>query len=118
MLSVWGTKSRKLIDMLPSLHVRDSYSKVVKLEKRIEQGLLQQCKELGEDGSQLEYILPGFVKVKVKTSYSLDNLDHIPATPFGEDPGNFTILAIQQRDSPHIISLPSFYHPQQTPSNA
>ena len=94
------------------------YNKVVELVKRSEQGLLQQCKELGEDGSQLEYILPGFVKVKVKTSYSLDNLDHIPATPFGEDPGNFTILTIQQRDSPRRISLPSYYHPQKTPSNA
>ena len=56
-------RSRKLIDMLSSLHMCDSYNKVIELEKRIEQGLLQQCKELGEDGSPLEYILPGFVKV-------------------------------------------------------
>ena len=83
---------KKIVKNLSDIYIGSEYLKILNLEKRVEQGVLQRMEDSGG------FCLPDFVKKNVNTWFAIDNIDLLEDTPTGQNTFHGTIIVINQRE--------------------
>ena len=84
-------RDKNLVNNLSQVYIGSDYQKILDLEKRVEQGVLQRIKETGG------FCLPDFVKKGVNIWFAIDNIDLLEDTPTGQNTFHGTVIVINQR---------------------
>lgn len=84
-------RDKHLLNNLTNLYIGCDYQKILNIEKRIQQGILQRIDETGG------FCLPDFVKKGVNTWFAVDNIDLLEDTPTGQNTLHGTVIVINQR---------------------
>ena len=84
-------RDKTLVDNLSDVYIGSEYKKILDLEKRVEQGVLQRMKETGG------FCLPDFVKKGVNIWFAVDNIDLLEDTPSGQNTFHGTLIVINQQ---------------------
>ena len=84
-------RDKNLVSNLSQVYIGSDYQKIIDLEKRVEQGVLQRMKESGG------FCLPEFVKRGVNIWFAVDNIDLLEDTPTGQNTFHGTVIVINQR---------------------
>ena len=82
-------RDKNLVNNLSQVYIGSDYQKILDLEKRVEQGVLQRMKETGG------FCLPDFVKKGVNIWFAIDNIDLLEDTPTGQNTFHGTVIACQ-----------------------
>ena len=84
-------RDKYLVNNLSEVYIGSDYHRILDLEKRLEQGVLQRIKETGG------FCLPDFVKKGVNIWFAVDNIDLLEDTPTGQNTFHGTVIVINQR---------------------
>ena len=84
-------RDKNLISNLSDVYIGCDYQKILDLEKRLEQGVLQRMKPTGG------FCLPDFVKKGVNVWFAVDNINLSEDTPTGQNTFHGTVIVINQR---------------------
>ena len=82
---------KELVQNLAKTYIGSDYRKIINLEKRVEQGVLNRLENSGG------FCLPDFVKKNVNTWFAIDNIDLLEDTPTGQNTFHGTLVVINQR---------------------
>lgn len=85
-------RDKSLVQNLSDVYIGSDYKKILNLEKRVEQSVLQRMKDAGG------FCLPDFVKRNVNTWFAIDNIDLLEDTPTGQGTFHGTVVVINQQD--------------------
>ena len=81
----------RLVNNLSDVYIGSDYQRILDLEKRVEQGILQRMKETGG------FCLPDFVTKGVNIWFAVDNIDLLEDTPTGQNTFHGTVIVTNQR---------------------
>jgi hypothetical protein len=84
-------RDKNLVNNLSEVYIGSDYQRILELEKRLEQGVLQRMKETGG------FCLSDFVKKRVNIWFAVDNIDLLEDTPTGQNTFHGTVIVINQR---------------------
>ena len=84
-------RDKSLINNLSEVYIGSDYKKILKLEKHVEQSVLQRMKETGG------FCLPDFVKKGVNIWFAVDNIDLLEDTPTGQNTFHGTVIVLNQQ---------------------
>jgi hypothetical protein len=84
-------RDKSLINNLSEVYIGSDYKKILKLEKHVEQSVLQRMKETGG------FSLPDFVKKEVNIWFTVDNIDLLEDTPTGQNTFHGTVIVLNQQ---------------------
>ena len=84
-------RDKNLVNNLSQVYIGSDYQRILELEKRVEQAVLQRMKETGG------FCLPDFVKKGVNVWFAVDNIDLLEDTPTGQNTFHGTVIVINQR---------------------
>ena len=84
-------RDKNLVGNLSQVYIGSDYQKILDLEKRVEQGVLQRMKETGG------FCLPDFAKKGVNIWFAIDNIDPLEDTPTGQNTFHGTVIVINRR---------------------
>ena len=85
-------REKNIVKNVSDIYIGSEYRKILNLEKRVEQGVLQRMEDSGG------FCLPDFVKKNVNTWFAIDNIDLLEDTPTGQNTFHGTIIVINQRE--------------------
>ena len=84
-------RDKSLINNLSEVYIGSDYRKILNIEKRLEQGILQRMVDSGG------FCLPDFVKKGINVTFAVDNIDLLEDTPTGQNTFHGTVSVINQR---------------------
>lgn len=94
-------RDKSLVQNLSDVYIGSDYQKILDLEKRVEQSVLQRMKDAGG------FCLPDFVKKGVNIWFAIDNIDLLEDTPTGQDTFHGTVVVInQQAEDGELMNQP------------
>jgi hypothetical protein len=82
---------KNLLNNLSEVYIGSDYQRIIDLEKRVKQGVLQRMKETGG------FCLPDFVKKEVNIWFAVDNIDLLEDTPTGHNTFHCTVIVTNER---------------------
>ena len=84
-------RDKNLVNTLSEVYIGSDYKRILDLEKRVEQGILQRMNDTGG------FCLPDFVKKGVNIWFAVDNIDLLEDTPTGQNTFHGTVVVINQQ---------------------
>ena len=84
-------RDKTLVQNLSDVYIGSQYQKILELEKRVDQCVLQRMKDAGG------FCLPDFIKRGVNIWFAIDNIDLLEDTPTGQDTFHGTVVVINQQ---------------------
>lgn len=84
-------RDKNLVSNLSDVYIGSDYKKILDLEKRVEQAVLQRMKDAGG------FCLPDFAKRGVNVWFAVDNIDLLEDTPTGQNTFHGTVIVMNQR---------------------
>ena len=84
-------RDKSLVQNLSEVYIGSDYHKILDLENRVEQSVLQRMEDAGG------FCLPDFVKRGVNIWFAIDNIDLLEDTPTGQGTFHGTVVVINQR---------------------
>ena len=90
-----ATRHKNLVNKISHLNIGDSYSEILKLEKRIASAV---CKRMVETGG---FVVPPFIKKGKSIFFAIDNIDWQINDPNGQNQFHGTVVTINQQSHPN-----------------